>query len=302
MGRLYLAGTGILALAAAVFCGREDKRRTAFAMLAAFAASIAASALIGFSVLWADMGSLTAAAQWFAENGAQHSAVAGSIAFALTMLRLTGSEKSDRFAPLFFLLLAALRCQEADFPPAGLGPALDGFPQACSLLTARDAYGDPCLAVYRLEAAAAMLCALAAAVQRRKGRPVLFQMACRLAAWQIFFENLLASTLMIGFVRTEQILCLLVLLTAVFPGTGMRKKPGARGRVALIAAMGAAHGLLQFLMDKPYLIAEAAAHTDEGFDRVAAAVPTVCHTVAALLSIIMGEIAARTGRRNAEEE
>lgn len=300
MGRLCFAGIWLLGLAAALVCEKEDKRKTAFAMLAAFAAAAVASVLAGFAVLWADMGSLTAAAQWFSEGRTQYSVVAGSIAFVLTMHCLAGRERTERLAPLFLLLLAALRFSEAFCPPAGLGTALEGVPPAFSPLIREDAYGDPCLAVYRLEAAAALLCALTAAVQGRKGKPTLFPMACRLAAWQIFFENLLTSPLMLGFVRTEQILCLLILLAAAFPGTGMRKKPGAWGWIACIAAMGAVHGMLQFAMDKPYLIAEAAAHTDEGFDAAVAAVPVVCHILAALLSVVMGEIAARAGQRNAE--
>ena len=57
--------------------------------------------------------------------------------------------------------------------------------------------------------------------------------------------------------------------------------------------LGLAQGALQFAMDKPYLIAEAFARSDQGFDRIASAVPGTCQLLAAALSAAMGETALR---------
>ena len=285
---------GLIGVATAVFRAPAGERRLiAAAMLCGLAMAAAASVVPGFAVLSARMGSVSAALGWFRFRAEECSFAAGCAGFVLGVRFAGGRTMTERLTPLGCAMIALLRLAELRQPPAGLGPVWEAGPVALFPLIAADGYGDPCLVVCTLEAVAAAVCCAAAAVRVKRGQPALRRAVCRLAAWQIFFENLLTAAPMIGFVRTEQVVCLLVLLCAAVPGRDRRQMPAAWGSFAALLAMGLAQGALQFAMDKPYLIAEAFARSDQGFDRIASAVPGTCHLLAAALSAAMGETALR---------
>ncbi len=152
----------------------------------------------------------------------------------LLAVRITGYHPAgtltDRFVLPGTLLIAGLRLAEAELGSLGTGRYIEASAGSLSLiLTVRNRYGEPHLAVFVLEAAAAVIVGLLSVC----GKPGLpgqrFETAVfRLCACQILFENMRSRALMWGFVRVEQLICavimMILLLLACARGT---KKQGA---------------------------------------------------------------------------
>ena len=277
---------GLLALRALNPEGAPGAR----ALACGVGAGLACAAAVGFLVLAARMGSVSDALAWFSLRPAECSFAAGAAGFAAGAAR--GSR--DRAAlpgSALALLTGFLRLSEWALEPAGLGAGTEGTILAGFPLSVPDGYGAPRLAVFLAEAGFAFFCF---ALERRReaaGRGSLRNCAAVLAAAQLFFENLRSATLMIGFVRTEQAVCALILL-ALAGG----RRDGSRRMILLIIVF-AACGLLQFMMDKPYLAAEAFAGTEEAYVRITECLPAACHALTILLAAAAAKLAGGERRR-----
>ena len=119
-----------------------------------------------------------------------------------------------------------------------------------------DDWGDATLAVFTLEALAALLCALWLTLSGRKqaGCEGHFEKACVvLCAVQLFLEMLVVNywiPFIISFIRLDQVLCAVVLLILVIRGCVRNQKAGPVIVTVLLIGL---NGLMQFVQDKPYL-------------------------------------------------
>ena len=129
--------------------GASAKRRNArnLALGAALAALL--SCCIGFFALSLNMQSLSGALSVFRAKPAQCAFVGACLGFCLVLLREGETGKGVALALCGTVCL--MRLTEFFLPPTGLGPVWEGpfpfFPVAV-----KDEYGDPCLAVFALEA------------------------------------------------------------------------------------------------------------------------------------------------------
>ena len=151
------------------------------------------------------------------------------LAARITGYRPAGS-LSDRFTLPGALLIAGLRLAEAELGSLGTGRYIEDPAGSLSLiLTVRNRYGEPHLAVFALEAAAAVIIGFLS-LRGKAGRPgQRFETAVfRLCTCQILLENLRSRALMWGFVRVEQLLCAVILMILLlFACACSEKKQGA---------------------------------------------------------------------------
>ena len=119
----------------------------------------------------------------------------------------------DRFVLPGALLVAGLRIAEAELGSLGTGRFIE-TPAGSSflILAVYNRYGEPHVAVFVWEAAAAVIVGLLSllAAESRPGQR--FETAVfRLCACQILLENMRSRAMTWGFVRVEQLLCAVIL-------------------------------------------------------------------------------------------
>ena len=272
----------LLRLSQGAGAGRRNARNLLFgAVLSAFL-----SCGVGFLALSLNMQSLSGALSVFRGKPAQCSFVGACLGFCLVFLKEGETGKSAAFA--FCGTVCLMRLTEFFLPPAGLGPVWEG-PLAFFPVAVKDEYGDPCLAVFALEAIFALAVALALQRRDRRGeKSGLWLAAAWLLAGQAFWENLRSATLRVGFVRVEQVLCaaiLLCLIRRAAMGYGLWR----RFTLALLLIAGI--GLLEFVMDKPYLPVDLLAGNAETAERLSALMLPLCHALTALVCAALARLA-----------
>ena len=171
------------------------------------------------------------------------------------ILRVPGKKALDLFAVPGCILIAFARMAETGMEIIGQGEMQAFLPQVFPFAIVDD-WGDATLAVFTLEALAALLCALWLTLSGRKqaGCDGHFGKACVvLCAVQLFLEMLVVNywiPFIISFIRLDQVLCAVILLILVIRGCVRNQKAGPAIVTVLLIGL---NGLMQFVQDKPYL-------------------------------------------------
>ena len=236
-------------LYAALGLRRADRRRAAAA-----AVSFPLCVILGFAfaklsyVILLEAGSILEWGEWdalFSLQPRHFCFTGGACGVCLGVLlaaRMTGYRPAasglDWFVVPGALLIAGLRLAEAALGNLGAGRYLDlpdGSP--LRLLAMINSYGEPHLAVYRLEALAALAVAALSLTDRKRRPGLRFELAVfRLCACQILLENLRSQALMWGFVRVEQVLCAVIMMSLTL--LNCRRKSGGKGASRFLPAAG----------------------------------------------------------------
>ena len=153
----------------------------------------------------------------------------------------------DAFALPGCLLVCFARLAEGGLGTVGLGDCLAGTPFDFFPLGLADARGDRYLAVFLLEALAALAAARAAAGPGRDGG--FLRAAWTLSALQLFLEMLRATWIpfLISFVRFDQVLSALILALILL------RRRASLPRMLLLTLLLAGNAFVQVLMDKPWI-------------------------------------------------
>lgn len=187
------------------------------------------------------------------------------VALAALLSGMRVPETLDAFAVPGCILVFAARCAEYWMGSVGRGnPVGDGFPVFFPL-TVRDSWGDPCLAVFALEALTALLCALWLCLTRRKPAEagMRFQRAVIvLCGAQLFWDMLLCQWLpfIISFVHLDQVVCAVVLLVLAIRVSLRRKNAWP---AVITGVMLGLNAFLQYFQDKPYLFTQSLSESAE---------------------------------------
>ena len=263
--------------------GRRNARNLALGSLLALLLSFC----IGFLTLALNMQSLTGALHVFRGRPAQCSFIGACLGFCLIFLREGETGKDAALALCGTVCL--MRLAEFFLPPIGLGSVWEG-PLAFFPLAVKDEYGDPCLAVFLLEAVFALALALMLRRKSRRGEEAgLRRGSAWLLAGQIFWENLRSATLRVGFVRVEQVLSAAILFCLIWCAA---KDDGHWKKPVLALLLIAGIGLLEFIMDKPYLLSDLLAGSEEMADRLSALLLPLCHILTVLDCAALARLAA----------
>lgn len=135
----------------------------------------------------------------------------------------------DQFIPCAAVFLAFLRAAEKELGTIGVGGYVQsGSPLACFPFSVPNVYGEQLYALFYLEALLALLCGLVFLLCRRQWPDGVRSELCLffLALPQIICESLRSRCMKWGFVRTEQLLCGLLLLGLL--GYACKKASGMR--------------------------------------------------------------------------
>ena len=272
----------LLRLSQGVGVQKRNARNLAFGAVLALLLSCS----IGFLALLLNMQSLSGALSIYRGKPAQCSFVGACLGFCLIFLRERKTGKGVALA--FCGTICLIRLIEFFMPPTGLGPVWEG-PLAFFPVTVKDEYGDPCLAVFALEAIFALAVALAGQRRGSRGENAgLWWAAAWLLAGQIFWENMRSDTLRVGFVRVEQVLCAVILLCLIWRATtGLGRWRWFAVSLLLIAGI----GLLEFVMDKPYLLADLLADNEESAEWLSTSLLPLCHALTALVCTALARLA-----------
>ena len=181
----------------------------------------------------------------------------GFVSGAVIVLRLMKDplgEALDLIAVPGCVTLMAARLAQGELGVIGLGDYVGGTPWALPLLSAADEWGDRYLAVFFLEALAALITGLWAFLVRNKKTemPLFARTAYVLCALQLFLEMLKTTwvPLVISFIRLDQVLCAFVMLFMLLPAV---RKNGRKSGIVIFFTCIAINGVTQYIMDKPYL-------------------------------------------------
>ena len=173
---------------------------------------------------------------------------------AAKILRISGRKALDLFAIPGCILIVFARMAEAGMETIGQGDMPAFLPEVFPFAIVDD-WGAT-LAVFTLEALAALLCALWLAVtERKKAEPgrQLAKTCAVLCAGQLFLEMLITNywiPFIISFIHLEQVLCAVILLVLMIRICRRIKKAGPAVVAVLLMGLNA---LMQFVQDKPYL-------------------------------------------------
>lgn len=184
----------------------------------------------------------------YAMCGALLGVVLAGVLFARLTRQRTG-RVLDALAPAGLLALAVARLGEV-FSDFGWGqmvlePAWQRFPFAV-----QDMYGQWHLAVFMLEAAAALVLAVFVWRLRRETAGDVFLTALLwLSMTQIFCESLRAETIRWGFVRVQQVQCAVFGLL-VLAGRALRRRGGWALPLAVYLAGVGVVALMEYALDK----------------------------------------------------
>ena len=177
----------------------------------------------------------------------------GGIALALRLHRANLKKGLEAFALPGCLILFFARLSQGQLGLIGYGDYLEGQFLNFYPFAVKDEWGDPYLAVYRLEALAALITGVVLSFPRAKksGLALFPKTVYLLCAVQLVLE-LLKTTwlpLVISFIRLDQVLCAFFMLFALL--TGPRAGRGKTLTVFFLCI--AVNGFTQYVMDKPYL-------------------------------------------------
>lgn len=157
----------------------------------------------------------------------------------------------DSFTPCAAVFLAFLRAAERELGTIGVGGYVPpGSPLARFPFSVPNVYGEHLYALFYLEALLALLCALAFLLYRRRWPDGVRAELCLffLALPQVICESLRSRCMKWGFVRTEQLLCGLLLLGLLW--YACKRESGIRMRRYVPLLLGAlcivCIGLLEF--------------------------------------------------------
>lgn len=157
----------------------------------------------------------------------------------------------DSFTPCAGVFLAFLRAAERELGTIGVGGYVPpGSPLARFPFSVPNVYGEHLYALFYLEALLALLCGLAFLLCRRGWPDGVRAELCLffLALPQVICESLRSRCMKWGFVRTEQLLCGLLLLGLL--GYACKRESGIRRRRYVPLLLGAlcivCIGLLEF--------------------------------------------------------
>ena len=186
--------------------------------------------------------------------------VGGCIGFTLgvwlaaKILRIPGQKALDLFAVPGCILIAFARMAEAGMENIGQGDMPSFLPEVFPFAL-KDEWGAV-LAVFTLEALAALLCALWLFLSgRKKGPGTQFRKACIvLCSVQLFLEMLVFNywiPFIISFIHLDQVLCAVILLILVIQGCVRNKKAGPAVVTVLLFGVNA---FMQYVQDKPYVL------------------------------------------------
>ena len=213
---------------------------------AAAAVSFPLCAVLGFIfaklfyVLLMESGNIIAWGEWdalFSMEPAHFCFTGGAVGAWLGVLlaaKITGYKPAgkllDRFALPGALLIAGLRMAEIELGSLGTGRYIDTPADSSFLILAvYNRYGEPHVAVFVWEAVAAAVIGLLS-LRSESNRPgQRFETAVfRLCTCQILLENIRSRALSWGFVRVEQLLCAVILMSLVLLACARStKKQGA---------------------------------------------------------------------------
>ena len=260
---LYAAGLAVSGLLYAYRLGRAGEKRLCALIGMILGLPLAyAGAKLFFLLqhMGLDIGNWTAE-RAFLPRWEEMSFVGGCLGFVLgvwigaKILRVPGGKALDLFAVPGCILIAFARMAETGMEIIGQGEMPAFLPQVFPFAIVDD-WGDATLAVFTLEALAALLCALWLTLsgQKRAGCDGHFEKACVvLCAVQLFLEMLVVNywiPFIISFIRLDQVLCAVVLLILVIRGCVRNQKAGPVIVTVLLIGL---NGLMQFVQDKPYL-------------------------------------------------
>ncbi len=170
------------------------------------------------------------------------------------ILHISGRKALDLFAVPGCVLIIFTRMAEAGMETIGQGDMPAFLPEVFPFAL-KDDWGAS-LAVFTLEALAALCCALWLVITERgkQGTNLHFEKACIvLCGAQLFLEMLVTNywiPFIISFIHLEQVLCAVILLVTVVRISLRIKKAGPVVVTALLMGLNA---LMQFVQDKPYL-------------------------------------------------
>ena len=173
---------------------------------------------------------------------------------AARIMRIPGKKALDLFAVPGCILIAFARMAEAGMETIGQGDMPSFLPEVFPFALTDD-WGSM-LAVFTLEALAALLCALWLTLTRNKAeRPgMVFGKACMvLCCAQLFLEMLVVNywiPFIISFIHLDQVICAVVALVLIVRWSLRNKKAGPVIVTVLLIGLNA---LMQFVQDKPYL-------------------------------------------------
>lgn len=262
---LYAAGLALSGLLYAYCLGRQgNKRLCALSGMILGLPLAYAGAKLFFLLkhMGLDIGSWTAETV-FSAAWEEFSFAGGCIGFTLgiwtaaKILRIPGGKALDLFAVPGCILIAFARMAEAGMVNIGQGNLPAFLPEAFPFAV-KDDWGDAFLAVFTLEALAALLCAVWLILSGRKRKDRFsgrFRKAVVvLCSAQLFLEMLVTNywiTFIISFIHMDQVLCAAALLATVIRGSVRNKKAGPAIVAVLLIGLNA---LTQYIQDKPYLV------------------------------------------------
>jgi prolipoprotein diacylglyceryltransferase len=132
---------------------------------------------------------------------------------AAALMKQPPRKALDAFAAPGALLIAGIRLGEAHLGKLGAGSLLEGGILARAPFAVTDTWGDKYLAVFVLEALAALVIAVWAWRMKEERDGIRFEKTVfALALCQIMLENLRNQAMKWGFVYVEQILCAVILM------------------------------------------------------------------------------------------
>ena len=260
---LYAAGLAFSGLLYAYRLGRAGEKRLcapAGMILGIPLACIGAKLFFLLQHMGLDIGNWTAETV-FSGVWEELSFAGGCLGFvlgvwaAVKLLRVPSGKALDLFAVPGCLLIAFARMAEAGMENIGQGNMPSFLPEVFPFAL-KDDWGAM-LAVFTLEALAALLCALWLFLSGRKrqdGFAGQFRKAVIvLCSAQLFLEMLIVNywiPFIISFIHLDQVICAVILLILVIRLSVRIKKAGPAIVTALLMGLNA---LMQFVQDKPYL-------------------------------------------------
>ena len=261
---LYAAGLAFSGLLYAYRLGRAGEKRLcapAGMILGIPLACIGAKLFFLLQHMGLDIGNWTAETV-FSGVWEELSFAGGCLGFVLgvwaaaKLLRVPGGKALDLFAVPGCLLIAFARMAEAGMENIGQGNMPSFLPEVFPFAL-KDDWGAM-LAVFTLEALAALLCALWLFLSGRKrqdGFAGQFRKAVIvLCSAQLFLEMLIVNywiPFIISFIHMDQVICAVVLLVLIIRGSVRNKKAGPAVAAVLLIGLNA---LMQYVQDKPYVL------------------------------------------------
>jgi hypothetical protein len=154
----------------------------------------------------------------------------------LLSARITGykpaASLADRFTLPGTLLIAGLRVAEMELGSIGTGRFIEIEQGSFSLIpVVFNQYGEAHVAVFILEAVAAVIIGLLSLLVREERPGLRFEITVfRLCACQVLLENMRRQTMSWGFVKVEQLLCAVIMMSLMLIACARREKPQGAAR------------------------------------------------------------------------